>query len=149
MTSSWKLIRVVFYAYAMALLAGIASPFMAHADLGDQVDNVATLYYEAADVSLTLETNTASFIIEAATTPSTIEFFRLAGNAPDAMPITLHGSEFSPTGNSTGPFTPITGLEPGAPGTGGFPETVGIVPAEVYLSGEPIIIRVTDAGHNG
>ncbi len=149
MTSSWKLIRVIFCAYAMALLAGIACPLLAHADLGDQVDNVATLSYEAGDVSLTLETNTASFIIEAATTPSTIEFFRIAGNAPDAMPITLYGSEYSPTGDTTGPFEPVTDLDPGALGTGGFPETVGIVPAEVYLSGEPIIIQVTDPGQNG
>ncbi len=97
--------------------------------------------------SLSVTTPPASFIIEAARTPSTIEFFRYAPNAPDATAVRLNGSDHQ--SSATGPFQPVGPLRAagGAAVNTGAP--VNLAPAGMFYAGEPIIIRVTDAGQNG
>ncbi len=138
-------VRAFLLAWAMVwMMVGTAS-----ADLGDRVSNTATVSQETASGTLVLQTNEAVFTIEARRTPSEIEFFRIVENAPDAISVQLNGSEFSPSGALSGPFTsfdevPLLGqktLDTTAP--------VSIVPAETYLSGELMIVRVKDLGQNG
>ena len=138
-------VRAILLAWAMVWM--MAGP--AYADLGDRVTNVATVSQATDSGTLTVITNEAAFTIEARRTPSEIEFFRIVENAPDAISVRLNGSEFSPSGALSGPFTsfddvPLLGqktLDTTAP--------VSLVPAETYLSGELMIVRVIDLGQNG
>lgn len=149
MTSIWKHIYKSVVAFALAS-AYVALPLTsAHADLGDEVVNIARISQATPNGRLEMETNAAVFIIEARATPSSIEFFRVAPNAPDAQAIKLNGSDYSPTGDTTGPFVPIRNI--GSFGRGVF-NTSGplmLVPAQTYVSGEVMIVRVTDIGQNG
>ncbi|MEZ5896238.1 MAG: DUF11 domain-containing protein [Parvularculaceae bacterium] len=92
-----------------------------------------------------LSTPPAVFTIEARRTPSTIEFFRVSPNAPDAVAATLNGSDywdgtaFVPVGAPT--------LPSGAAISAASP--TNIARAGAYFSGEMIIVRVSDAGQNG
>lgn len=122
---------------------------LAQADLGDRVTNVATLTQDSGTSTLVLQTNEAAFVIEARRTPSEIEFFRIVENAPDGILVQLNGAEFSPSGEIIGPFSsfdPVLSfsqkpLDTTAP--------VSLVPAETYLSGELMVVRVVDLGQNG
>ncbi|MCR9268875.1 MAG: DUF11 domain-containing protein [Hyphomonadaceae bacterium] len=91
------------YAWAVALLSALP----AAADLGDRVTNVAQVSQSTEDGVLVFPTNEAAFTIEARRTPSEIEFFRIVENAPDAFPVTLNGSDYSPSGKPDGPFLPV------------------------------------------
>ena len=98
----------------------IASSFMGSAQaaiLGQTVTNTATVSYDVDGDSVTVRTNPAIFVIEAERTESTIEFFRYAPNAPEAQAHQINGADYSPSGNLTGPFTPM----PPAARTGGAP----------------------------
>ncbi|MEL6859404.1 MAG: hypothetical protein AAFO74_13535 [Pseudomonadota bacterium] len=137
--------RAVLLAWAMVwMMAGTA-----YADLGDRVTNTATVSQQTASGTLVVQTNEAAFTIEARRTPSEIEFFRIVENAPDAFSVFLNGSEYSPSGALNGPFSsfdevPLLGqktLDTSAP--------VSLVPAQTYLSGELMIVRVKDLGQNG
>ncbi|MEO1405475.1 MAG: hypothetical protein AAFV54_03165, partial [Pseudomonadota bacterium] len=81
-------------------------------------------------------------------TPSQIDFFRFAEGAADGIQTQINGSEFSPTGSLTGPFEFI-----GAPVTTNgmvldLSGDVTLVPAERYLAGELMFVRVIDLGQN-
>ena len=125
----------------MALFSMLVPGVEAHAALGDQVINIATVSYEDAAGTLTLETNPAVFTIEATRTQSTIEFFRYAPMAPDAFTTRINGSEYSPSGESTGPFEPIGPAVTGGNVTLDLSGDVPLVPAATYLSGELMIVR--------
>lgn len=119
--------------------------------LGQTVTNIASFTYEDADGGqVTVLTNPAHFVIEAAPTASTIEFFRYSPNAPDASLHVINGSDYSPSGETDGPFISMT--PPAA--IGGISQRssssgVPLLPASLYNSGELMFVRVVDAGHNG
>ncbi|MEO0982782.1 MAG: hypothetical protein AAFX03_09045 [Pseudomonadota bacterium] len=130
-----------------SLAACLVSP--ASAQIGREVENVASVTFETSGVAFSLPTNRAVFTVEAARTPSTIDFFRYAPTAPDAIQARVRDSHFSPSGAVEGPFSPV-----GPPVTVGdveldFSGQVPLVPAAAYLPGELIILRVVDAGQNG
>ncbi len=115
--------------------------------LGAQVDNVAEVSYTLGATSATVTTPPASFIIEAARTPSTIEFFRYAPSAPGAIAVRLNGSDYLPAaGGAYQAVGPLVAAGGAVVNTGG---PVNIAPATAYYTGEPVIVRVTDAGQNG
>ena len=89
------------------------------------------------------------FIIEARTTPSEIEFFRIVQNAPDGLSVQLNGADHSPSGELSGSFVALDrGTLPGDAATD--PATpVDLVAAETYVPGETMVVRVIDLGHNG
>ena len=137
---------------ALFALLNLAPP--AHAELGDRVVNVATVSHETDELGQIFQTtNEAVFVIEAVRTPSTIEFFRyapLASTQVDARAFgtTINGSDFSPSGNGDD-FIPV-----GDPVTSNgvvldFSGEVSLTPADTYLSGELMIVRVIDLGQNG
>ncbi|MEM6555519.1 MAG: hypothetical protein AAF642_06580 [Pseudomonadota bacterium] len=136
---------------AIALMCAMIGTMsgLAQADLGDRVTNTAFVSQETSNRTLILPTNEAAFTIEARRTPSEIEFFRIVENVPDAIQVQLNGSDFSPSGALSGPFSsfdnvPLLGqktLDTSAP--------VSLVPAQTYLSGELMVVRVVDLGQNG
>ncbi|MEL7454266.1 MAG: hypothetical protein AAGJ50_12940, partial [Pseudomonadota bacterium] len=137
---------------ALMLLAFGLLPFAntyAHAELGAEVSNTAFVTFDQAGAELTIATNEAVFTIEAARTPSTIDFFRFVSGAPDGIITQINGSHFSPSGELTGPFEDI-----GPPvSLGGMvldiSGDVPLAPADRFIAGEAIFVRVTDAGQNG
>ena len=73
--------RIFSAAFALAAFTPGAADA---ATLGAKVDNVAQISYSIGAVPVNVSTPPASFTIEAARTPSTIEFFRYSPSAPDA-----------------------------------------------------------------
>ncbi len=132
---------------AAAALAAAASGRADAAVLGARVDNVAQISYTAGSGPASLATAPASFTIEAARTPSTIEFFRFSPNSPDAISATLNGADYQPSPG--GPFVPVAPPKSagGAQIKGAGP--VKLAAASAFYPGELIIVRVTDAGQNG
>lgn len=144
--------RGVIGGFARAFVAASALAAVAHgrteaATLGANVDNIATVSYSIGAIPSTLTTPPARFTIEAARTPSSIEFFRYAPNAPDGAFFLLNGSDYEPSpGAGFAPVGPLTAAGGGAIPSGA---SVRLTPAAAYFSGEPIIIRVVDPGQNG
>jgi uncharacterized repeat protein (TIGR01451 family) len=149
MVSVWKHILVVIVTLALASVLALVHAPAAYADLGDRVTNIATISQDANSGRLVFQTNEASFIIEARQTPSEIEFFRVAAGAPDAVSITLNGSDYSPSGDPADAFLPIEGVSGPSGVALNTPSTVPLVPASTYLSGEIMVVRVIDTGQNG
>lgn len=147
-----------FVSYAMLMFVVLmlcVQPGTASAQLGRTVTNVASVTYDVENGSLTFSTNPAEFVIEAFRTPSTIEFFRFAPNAPDAFQTRINGSDYnpdfsaSPSEGEEDTFVPV-----GEPRTVGnqlldFSGPVDLAPALTYLAGELMIVRVIDSGQNG
>lgn len=132
---------------AIAALAAAASGRADAATLGAQVDNVAQISYTAGSGAASLTTPLASFTIEAVRTPSTIEFFRYSPNAPDGVAVRLNGSDYQPSvGGAFQPVGPLTAAGGNQINRGG---PVLLTSATAYFAGEPVIIRVSDAGQNG
>ena len=136
-----------FMLLSMLVISSVAP--RAWADLGDRVVNIATVSHDGAeDTRITQTTNEAVFIIEALPTPSTIDFFRYAPASANNFNIPFFGSDYSPSGDGSD-FVPI-----GDPVTSNgvvldFSGPVPLAPAETYLSGELMIVRVIDEGQNG
>ena len=131
-------------------IAGVslAVDMRASAQTGAEIRNVATISFDQGSNRLTIPTNEVVLVLEAARTSSTIEFFRFAPTAETAITTNINGSEFSPSGDLDGPFESI-----GAPVTSNgavldLSGDVSLAPAERYLAGELIFIRVTDPGQN-
>jgi uncharacterized repeat protein (TIGR01451 family) len=131
---------------AVAALAAAAFGRADAAQLGARVDNVAVVSFTLGATNATVTTPPASFVIEAARTPSTIEFFRYAPNAPDAIAVRLNGSDFQP---GSGGFQPVGPLRAAGGAVVNTAAPVNLAPASAYYTGEPVIIRVADAGQNG
>lgn len=151
MRSFWSTRYWAIFARLAGLLflaAALLAP--AHASLGERVSNVAELsYVDENGNRVRVLTNAAEFTIVAAPTPSTIEFFRFAPTAPDAIITRINGSQFSPDGTKTGEFIDFP---PPATLNGvalDFSGDVPIIPAETYIAGELLIVRVIDLGQNG
>ncbi len=139
-----------YLAVIAILLGSLMLPMsVAYAQLGTRVVNTANVSYDDGGTTLTLTTNDAEFTIEAERTPSTIEFFRFAPGAPDALTTVINGSMFSPNGELNGPFVDVgppvsvNGLLLDLSGS------VELAPAQSYLAGELFFVRVTDPGQNG
>lgn len=134
--------------HALAAIAALAAPGPAGAAvLGATVRNVADITYSAGGPPVRLTPPPATFQIEAARTPSTIEFLRYAPSAPDAVAALLNGSDYRLT--AAGAFQPTSALR----AAGGAPidrsRPVKLTAAAAYFAGEPIILRLTDSGQNG
>lgn len=144
-----KLFFDALFAVALAIVMICACALPAHGDLGDRVSNIAHVTQDTATGTVTQQTNEAAFIIEARTTPSEIEFFRIVENAPDGEMVQLTGSDYSPSGELSGPFVSFDrSILPGSAAANpsqGF----NLVPAQTYIPGEVMIIRVVDLGQNG
>lgn len=149
MGSLWRHILSSFVTLVCACMLSFAVLPPALADLGDRVTNIATVSQDTADGRLVFQTNPAEFTIQARSTPSEIEFFRIAGNLPDAVPIQLNGSDYSPNGDLSGPFVPIGATNTFAQKPLDTSNPVNLVPAQSYLSGELMVVRVIDEGQNG
>ena len=121
----------------------------AYAQLGETVENIATINYAAGQGQFRLVTSPAVFRVEARRTPSTIEFFRISPAAPDARAVALNGSAFFTGGDDGVVETSIDSvtLTSGQPVDLSTP--VMVAPATAYFAGEPIIVRVEDIGQNG
>ncbi len=124
-----------------------AGPAAAQTPLGSEIENVARVFWEQDGTPFNIPTNTVEFQVVAVPTPSTIEFFRHAPVSPGALIVPLNGSDYLPGGS--GDFVPV-----GPPTTLGgatidITAPVPVAPADSYVSGELMIIRVTDAGQNG
>lgn len=118
------------------------------AQTGTVVPNTASISYDQGSTRLTFPTNEASFTIEGRRTSSTIEFFRFAPIAEEGLGAELIPTEFSPSGELSGPFVgvgdPITANGVMLDLSGG----VFLSSAEQYLAGELIFVEVTDPGQN-
>jgi len=131
---------------AAAALGAAAFGQAGAATLGARVDNIAHVSYSLGSGSANIATPAASFTIEAARTPSTIEFYRYAPGSPAGQSVTLNGSDYETAGGAfapTGPLTTAAGVivRLAAP--------VRIAPADAYFPGEPVIVGVADQGQNG
>ncbi|MEL8055658.1 MAG: hypothetical protein AAGK66_05870, partial [Pseudomonadota bacterium] len=124
-------------------------PQNAMAGLGDEISNIATVTYGDGAERQQFRTNEAVLVVQARTTPSTIEFFRHAPGAPDARETIINGTDYSPSGSLSGPFEDIDILSSFSKSSSSDPPSLSLVPAEVYLTGETMIVRVTDIGQNG
>lgn len=149
MSFGWKRIVAGLRWLALACLVMTANTLSAQADLGARVTNTATISQDAGSGTLVFPTNEVAFMIEARRTPSEIEFFRIVENAPDAILVDLNGSDFSPSGELLGPFTSFATVSQFGQKTLDTSAPVHLVPAQSYLSGELIIVRVRDLGQNG
>ncbi|MEE9273213.1 MAG: hypothetical protein V3U57_08115 [Robiginitomaculum sp.] len=136
-------------ALGSVLGAGLASQAQA-TQLGQTVTNIASVGYDTPDGdNVTVVTNSASFVIEAARTESEIGFFRFSPNAPEAKMQQINGSDYSPSGKLTGPFSTVG---PAGSVAGSVIDTsspIPLIPASTYLTGELMFVRVKDIGQNG
>ena len=97
-----KLTILAFFAALPAILAGFFGAHAIAADLGATVSNSATVIYGPVADRVTLNPPPAVFVVEAFKTPSTIEFFRYAPSAPDALSVQINGSDFAPSTDPSG-----------------------------------------------
>ena len=148
MTFFWKYLNW-HVVTLMAVLWVFVPALPAKAALGDRVVNVATISYVDSAGTVTIETNEAAFIIEALHSVSTIEFFRYAPLAPDAFNARINGADYSPSGSVSGPFQPVGPAITAGNVALDFSGDVPLVPADTYLSGELMVVRVIDVGQNG
>ena len=150
MASLQKYIRACFMLFLLCVSesVGMFVPASAQVERGATVENIATASFEQFGVPFTNNTNIATFVVEAAPTPSQIDFFRFAPGAEDAITTQINGSEFSPSGELGGPFVtvgePVTtnGLVLDLSGD------VSLVLADRFLAGELMFVRVIDLGQN-
>ena len=119
------------------------------AELGDTVTNVARVAWSNGGQRVNLVTNEATIRVEAAQTDSTIEFFRYAPSIAGSTPQAINGSDYSSNGSLTGSFIPIgPAVNPGNTPID-LSSPIPLLPAEAFLTGEVMFVRVTDAGQNG
>gem|GEM_PF-551206 len=147
--------RIGLYATAFAATAWLGAG-SAHAQISDnsalygaEITNVATYTYQTdGSDPIEVTTNVAVFVVEPPNTPAIIDFFRYAPTAPGAAAIPINGSDFAPNGSTDGPFSPIgAAINPGGQ-TINTSNPVPLIPADSYLAGEVMFVRVIDEGAN-
>ena len=123
-------------------------------NFGTEVVNVASMSYTVRDERRSIRTDSAVFVIRPADTPAVIEFFRFAPNAEDPIFRQINGTDFSPSGELSGPFInpPVSATAP-LSSLGGdtridLSSEVPLIPATTFLAGELMFVRVLDAGQN-
>ena len=119
------------------------------AELGETITNTARLGWMNGSSEVSVVTNEASFVVEAPRTDSTIEFFRYAPSLSTAIQEQINGSDFAPSGESDGLFTPVLSVTDETSTLFEMGSTIPLSPAEAYLTGELMFVRVTDPGQNG
>lgn len=149
MSFGWKHISAALRSLVWACVVVCTTLGLAHADLGERVSNTAYVSQDTPNGTLVLPTNEAAFTIEARRTPSEIEFFRIVENAPDAITVQLNGSDYSPSGELSGPYSSFEAVPLLGQKTLDTTAPVSLVPAQTYLSGELMVVRVMDLGQNG
>ncbi len=117
-------------------------------NFGTEVVNVATLTHTIDGETRTVATNAAVFVIQPPQTPASIEFFRHAPTADNSIIRAINGSDFSPSGNTAGPFSSIGPSVTSGGNTVDLSSPVPLIPASTFLAGELMFVRVTDAGQN-
>jgi len=118
--------------------------------LGQTVTNVASVGYDdPGGGRTTVLTNPAVFVIEAARTESTIEFFRYSPNAPEAINVQINGSDYALTTHTSGSFLAMPAPERSKGQPLDISAPIPLISAETYFSGELIFVRVRDLGQNG
>jgi len=132
---------------AALLLALVLLPTADAAPLGTAVVNRASIDYTLGGVPASLTTPDATFTIEAQRTPSTITFFRYAPSAAGAVATPLNGAMFQ--NGAGGPFQPVGPLTAAGGAVVNTAVPVPLIEANAYFAGEPVIVRVADAGQNG
>ena len=150
MVNKYVLMWVRCLIVATLMMAGFYTGQAQAGTLGQTVTNVASVSYDVdGNGQVTVLTNPASFVIEAARTESTIDFFRYSPNAPDAINTQINGADYAPTGHENGGFVPV----PAPERTKGVPLNIDapipLIPASTYFSGELMFVRVIDVGQNG
>ena len=126
----------------------VTVPGYAYAQTGAEIRNTAFVTVDAELGNVTFPTNEVVLTIEAARTESTIEFFRFAPAAGNGIVANINGSQFSPSGDLSGPFVDI-----GAPVTSNglvldLSGDVMLSPATRFLTGELLFLQVVDPGQN-
>jgi len=120
----------------------------AYAAVGDVVTNIASVSYSSGGVEGTVQTNPAVFTIEAPQIAPTIEFFRHSLNGQNPIFVDVNGSDYSPTGDLSGPFSSVGPART----TGGriinTDNPLPLTPAQVYLTGELMFVTVKDISAN-
>ena len=120
----------------------------ASAAVGDTVTNIATITYTSRGVEETLDSTAAVFVIQAPSIVPTIEFFRHSPNGVNTQTIDINGSDFSPSGSLTGPFSDIGPARTTGGRTIDTSAPLPLSPAEVYLTGELMFVAVSDSSAN-
>ena len=125
---------------ALSAVAQAATPF------GTVIPNTATANYVVSGVPTT--TTSSASITTNGRTPGAIEFLQYSP-AGVSTPVPAV-SEYSPSGLTTGPFSPLpvpTQLN-GSPLVNSAPGAYNLAPGTIYARGEPIFVRVTDLDQN-
>ena len=117
-------------------------------NFGTEVVNVATLTQTVNGERQTVETNAAVFVIRPPQTPATIEFFRHAPTSADPIFRAINGTDFSPSGNLSGPFASIGPSVTAGGAIIDLSSPIPLIPATTYLAGELMFVRVVDTGQN-
>ncbi|GAB5458124.1 MAG: hypothetical protein Hens3KO_11540 [Henriciella sp.] len=149
MTSRWKQSLMGVFVSVLLSMFWVSHMPRAYAALGDEITNIAKVSQAVPNGRLELYTNPASFTVEARPTVSQIDFFRIAPAAPDAITAALNGSDYSPTGSASDAMNPIADAYLADAPIPALGASVDLVPAETYVPGETIVVRVIDAGQNG
>jgi len=137
--------------FLLAILAvlPVSAGSSSAAELGATVTNTARLTWVNGSSEVSIVTNEATFVVEAARTESTIEFFRHAPSLPNATQEQINGSDFAPDGDTSGSFTPVFSAADETNASFDMSTTIPLAPATAYLTGEVVFVRVTDPGQNG
>ena len=138
--------RIGAFALASTTLS-LHSNFAQAQSVDEEIINIAQITYDVGSIELSFETNAAVFTVRPPRVDPVIDFFRYSPNADSPNIVQINGSDFSPSGDLAGPFTPIEG----ATNTGNtidFSDPVPLIPAENYLAGELMFVRVLDPAAN-
>jgi len=150
MVNRWVLSWVRCLIFVALGLTVLKNSLVQASTLGQTVTNVASVGYDDPDGGhTTVLTNPAVFIIEAARTESTIEFFRHSPNAPDAINVQINGSDFASETHVPGLFLTMPPPERTKGNPIDITGPIPLIPASTYFSGELMFIRVRDLGQNG
>lgn len=127
---------------ALALCANfVHANTLAANNYGTEISNIATLKYVIGDTTVMTQTNEVTFKVQPPVVAPKIEFFRHSNNAANPQYVSINGSDYSPSGSLTGPFTTT-----GAPIDNGQPlnllSPVPLIPADTYMAGELIFVSV-------
>ena len=149
MVKMWFQYMGVLWTLMVGLCLTIAPNASAQtAQVGEVVRNIATVTFEINNSELSFNTNPADFTIEEPPAAPTIEFFRHAPTAPNPISRQINGSNFSPSGNNSGPFQ----ATPEALAANDTPidlsAAIPLFPAASYTSGETAFVQLTDERAN-
>ncbi len=143
-------LRLLLVCAILALAAVLAIPFHAAGATppGTLITNQAQAAFTSHDLPQVVPSNIDTIIVKAPAVPATIALYRYAGGAPADLSLPVGGTAFSPSGNPTGPFTPLPPpVGPGYPPLDlGAPLPLRSTP--YFHAGEPVFIVVTDLAAN-